>query len=77
LPEYLATRLDEVNILSASYGNAITEKTSGVVELQETQLFAGPIATSETGSEAKGFIDIIKIGAPPPKARFENSPRTP
>jgi hypothetical protein len=70
LPEYLATHLDEVNILSASYGNAITEKTSGVVELRETQLFAGPIATGETGSKAKGFIDIIKIGAPPPKAQM-------
>jgi hypothetical protein len=70
LPEYLATHLDEVNILSASYGNAITEKTSGIVELRETQLFAGPIATGETGSKAKGFIDIIKIGAPPPKAQI-------
>jgi hypothetical protein len=50
LPEYLTDRLDEVNILSTSYGNAITEKTNGVIELKETRLFAGPIATSETGS---------------------------
>jgi Skp family chaperone for outer membrane proteins len=70
LPEYLAARLDEVNILSASYGNTIAERTSGVIKLQETQLFAGPIATGETGGKAKGFIDIIKIGAPPPKAQM-------
>jgi hypothetical protein len=34
---------------------------------------ARPIAASDTGSKAKGFIDIIKIGAPSPEARIWKS----
>jgi hypothetical protein len=73
LPEYLSDRLNEVNILSASYGNAIEDKTGGIIELKKTDLFSGPIAESETGNKAKGFIDIVKIGAPPPKTQIWKS----
>jgi hypothetical protein len=71
LSDYLANRLNEVNILSVSYGNSIKEKSSGIIELKETQLFSGPI--SSENEKTKGFIDIVKIGAPPPKIQIWKS----
>jgi hypothetical protein len=73
LQEYLAEKLDEVNILSVSYGDQITNRTGEVIELSETQLFSGKISTSKTRDRAKGFIDIVKIGAPPPKTQIWKS----
>jgi hypothetical protein len=73
LPEYLAEKLDEVNILSVSYGDQIKNRTNEVIELSETQLFSGPISTNKTGDKTKGFIDIVMIGAPPPKTRIWKS----
>jgi hypothetical protein len=73
LPEYLAEKLDEVNILAVSYGEAIRDKTKEVIELKETQLFSGPISSSKVGEQTKGFIDIVKLGAPPPKTQIWRS----
>jgi hypothetical protein len=73
LPEYLSERLDEVNILAASYGGAIKEKTKDVIELKETRLFSGAISLDNVESKAKGFIDIVKIGAPPSKEQIWRS----
>jgi hypothetical protein len=76
LPEYLAERLDEVNILAASYGDTInTKKTKSdnVIELKETRLFSGVISSNDAKNKTKGFIDIVKIGAPPPKAQIWKS----
>jgi len=89
LPEYLAERLDEVNILSVSYGDSIKDKTSGIIELKDTQLFSGVISSRgkpspslRSGSvkssntivdKSNGFIDIVKIGAPPPKTQIWKS----
>jgi hypothetical protein len=67
LPEYLSEKLDEVNILAVSYGDAIKGKTAGVIELKETQLFSGAISSSGHAEKSEGFIDIVKVGAPPPK----------
>jgi len=73
LPEYLSERLDEVNILSASYGDTIENKTAEVIELKEIQLFSGPISSSKAGDKTKGFIDIVKVGASPPKVQIWKS----
>ncbi|MDR0987932.1 MAG: hypothetical protein LBM06_00520 [Prevotellaceae bacterium] len=73
LPDYLSETLSEVNILQAGYGSAITGHVDGPIELTETKLFSGPIAKSEGGDTAKGFIDIVKIGAPPPKKQIWKS----
>lgn len=73
LPEYLAEKLDEVNILAVSYGEKVKNKTGEPIELSETQLFSGPISGSAQGDTVKGFIDIIKIGAPPPKTQIWKS----
>jgi hypothetical protein len=53
-----------------SYGDAIRDKTAEVtevIELKETQLYSGPISSSGDGKKTKGFIDIVKVGAVPPK----------
>jgi hypothetical protein len=73
LPEYAAERLNEVNILAVSYGEKIKNKTGEPIALSETQLFSGAISGNATGNTVKGFIDIIKIGAPPPKTQIWKS----
>jgi hypothetical protein len=73
LPEYLAEKLDEVNILAVSYGGNIKNKTDKPIELSDTQLFSGSISGGAANNEVKGFIDIIKIGAPPPKIQIWKS----
>ena len=73
LPEYLSEKLNEVNILSVSYGDSIKNKTAGLIELKNTQLFSGSISANNTGDKTKGFIDIIKVGAPPPKTQIWKS----
>ncbi|MDR1451754.1 MAG: hypothetical protein LBI57_05450 [Helicobacteraceae bacterium] len=73
LSEYLAERLDEVNILAVSYGEKIKNKIGEPIELSETELFSGAISGSAAGDKIKGFIDIIKIGAPPPKTQIWKS----
>jgi hypothetical protein len=72
LPEYLSEKLDEVNILSIGYGDSIKEKNGNIIELKEIKLFSGPIS-KESSKKSKGFIDIIKIGAPPPKTQIWKS----
>jgi len=71
LPEYISETLDEVNILSIGYGNLANNKKS-ILELKETKLFSGPISKSND-NDSKGFIDIVKIGAPPPKNQIWKS----
>jgi hypothetical protein len=73
LPEYLSEKLNEVNILAVSYGDAIKDKTTDVIELKETQLFSGPISSSGAGEKTKGFIDIVKAGTVPPKTQMGKS----
>ena len=72
LPDYLSEKLNEVNILSIGYGNSINNKKDNILELKETKLFSGPIS-KDNGKNTKGFIDIVKIGAPPPKNQIWKS----
>ncbi|MDR0685185.1 MAG: hypothetical protein LBF83_08650 [Spirochaetaceae bacterium] len=73
LPEYVSEKLDEVNILAVSYGDAIVNKTTDVIALKDTQLFSGAISSSGAGEKTKGFIDIVKVGATPPKTQLWKS----
>lgn len=66
LNKYLSDHADEVNVLAFGYGDdAFPEvrKTNGVIELSDSRFFAGPISNAEKNSS--GFLDIVKIGAPP------------
>lgn len=63
LNKYLSNESGEVNILSCGYGN-IADKKPAILEISDTKLFAGPISTGDKKNQ--GFIDIIRIGAPPP-----------
>jgi len=80
LKNYLSSHADEVNILAFGYGeHPHPEKNTGVVQLSETEFFAGPISKSDSQENDGGFIDIIKIGAAPPKeclwrSLFQKSP---
>ncbi len=69
LSRYLSKYANEVNVLAFSYGDldAAANKRP-IMEIKEAQFFAGPL--SETGKGGKGtggFVDIVKIGAAPPK----------
>ena len=68
LQRFISSTLDEVNILSFGYGNAPEpEEASGIVPLCESQLYAGPVSSTKGSGKSGGFMDIITIGAPPPK----------
>jgi len=71
LSQYLSNHLDEVNILAFGYGNVDT--FDSIIELRNSVLYAGPISKSGNAFESTGFIDIVKIGAPPPKEQIWKS----
>ena len=68
LNNYLSTVSDEVNILAFGYGKSpVPNEKSGVIHLSDSNFFAGPISKSVNGQKDGGFVDIIKVGAAPPK----------
>lgn len=68
LQRYLSDIADEVNILAFGYGASLTpDKKLGVIKLNDSQFYSGPISTAPKSTDSGGFVDIIKIGAPPPK----------
>jgi hypothetical protein len=73
LSHHSSEHLDEVNILAFGYGDSIRNEDATVIELTQANLFSGPITTSGKGFAHEGFIDIIKIGAPPPKEQLWKS----
>lgn len=62
-----------MNILAFGYGiQADPNVHNGkIIELKESKFYAGPI--SDTKTNGAGFIDIVKIGAPPPKEHLWRS----
>ena len=70
LPEYISNKLDEVNILAFGYGNTIEKKAESIVTLEQAKLYSGPIQKNFNVHRADGFIDIVKIGASPPKEQI-------
>lgn len=70
LAKFIATHPDEVNILAFGYGKSLDPKsrTRAIIDLPEKKFYSGPISpnSSEAGTK-RGFVDIVKLGAPPPK----------
>jgi hypothetical protein len=73
LPQYLSNHLNEVNILSFGYGDSINHEHEKPIELGDSKLFSGPIAQGGSSESGDGFVDIVKIGAPPPKTQLWKS----
>ena len=73
LSQYLSEHLDEVNILAYGYGDKIDSHGDSIIELENGSLFAGPITKSGDAFSHDGFIDIVKIGVPPPKEQIWKS----
>lgn len=75
LSSFLATVPDEVNILSFGYGNTIkAADKDAIAELNEASFYAGPIDSRDVDMNNRGgFVDIVKIGAPPPKINLWRS----
>ena len=73
LERYLSAHADEVNILAFGYGakaNTINSDEK-IIELRDSKFYAGPISKAKEPSG--GFVDIVKIGAPPPKEKLWKS----
>ncbi|MCG3775259.1 MAG: hypothetical protein JW395_2091 [Nitrospira sp.] len=67
LGAYISQHTNEVNILALGYGALRTEPIS---ELSSSTFYSGPIATSR---DRGGFVEIVKIGAAPPKSQLWKS----
>ena len=69
LSKYVSEQSGEVNILAFGYGS-MNDKSldDGVLPLTNSTFYAGSI-TEGAAEDAKrgGFVEIVKIGAPPPK----------
>jgi len=73
LSQYLSECLDEVNILAVGYGDKLGTDGDSIIELTNSSLYSGPITKSGDAFASDGFIDIVKIGAPPPKEQIWKS----
>jgi hypothetical protein len=76
LSKYLAEQSDEVSILAFGYGNGINRKSTidEILPLEDSNFYSGPITAGATkDSERGGFVEIVKIGAPPPKEHLWRS----
>jgi len=67
LSKYIAQHSDEVNILAFGYGEIDAKPSAPIIELHDSTFYAGPITENADNSVSKGFVEIIKIGAPPEK----------
>lgn len=70
LSKYISEQSDEVNILAFGYGNKVNTRSvkDEIILLDDSNFYAGPITEGKTkDTERGGFVEIIKIGAPPPK----------
>lgn len=76
LSSYLAEKSDEVNILAFGYGDKVNEDSTPdeIIPLADSHFYAGPItADSSKDSTRGGFVEIVKIGAAPPKSQLWKS----
>ena len=67
LSRYISQHPDEVNILSFGYGEIDNVKPEAIAKLNNSTFYAGPITENTKDTNAKGFVEIVKIGAPPEK----------
>ena len=73
LEKYLSEHPREVNILAFGYGDKADSKNhhQQIIELTDSKFYSGPISNAK--SKESGFIDIVRIGAPPPKEKLWKS----
>ena len=65
LESYVGDHADEVNILAFGYGDLHTN--TQILQLPDITFYAGPIVKGATeNQDNSGFVDIVKVGAPPP-----------
>ena len=67
LPRYIAEHPNEVNILAFGYGDVDGKNAEPIIKLEDSTFYSGPITENSGASRAKGFVEIVKIGAPPEK----------
>lgn len=65
--KYIAEHPNEVNVLAFGYGNIDKKNVAPIVELENSTFYSGPIAENSGEHPSKGFIEIVKIAAPPEK----------
>ncbi len=79
LSQHIAQHPDEVNILAFGYGDINNKDPELITKLENSTFYAGPITGSARKTDQKGFVEIVKIGAPPKKdylwrALFKKAP---
>jgi hypothetical protein len=67
LSKYIAEHPNEVNILSFGYGDIYCKNPAPIASLENSTFFSGPITENASKGQSKGFVEIVKIGAPPAK----------
>lgn len=67
LSRYISAIPDEVNILAFGYGDIDRKEKEPITMLEDATFYAGPISEKNVEGQRGGFIEIVKIGAPPPK----------
>lgn len=67
LSRYIAQHSNEVNILAFGYGDVDGGDAEPIAKLEDSSFYAGPITENSGEGQTKGFVEIVKIGAPPEK----------
>jgi hypothetical protein len=65
LSRYVAEHPNEVNILAFGYGADGIKSKKSIATLENSLFYAGPIDKNGSNGRSDGFIEIVKIGAPP------------
>lgn len=67
LGRYIATHPNEVNILAFGYGDIDARDSEPISTLENSTFYAGLVTENTSNGQAGGFVEIVKIGAPPVK----------
>jgi len=67
LSKYIAEHPNEVNILAFGYGDLNSRKAKPIAKIEDSIFYSGPITENSGDGGEKGFVEIVKIGAPPEK----------
>jgi hypothetical protein len=67
LSRYISEHPNEVNILAFGYGDIDKREPEPIIPIRNSTFYAGPITEGSGEGKAGGFIEIVKIGMPPPK----------
>jgi hypothetical protein len=73
LSRYIAEHPNEVNILAFGYGDIDRKDAEPITKLEDSTFYAGPITEDSREGQTKGFVEIVKIGAPPDKEHLWRS----